>query len=321
MRKLYNEFFHIPKHGEIREKVMLTRICSTVATIVMCLTAMSITAYAYFSYNITSGSNTIKAATFKTEVQVRIFDSDGEAADTVTPITSDHQSFRIEGLTVGKTYTVTLKPIHDETTAKTGFVVVTADNCPDTYHTQQLGKDESVEGGETEELSFKLTITGTTNVLLTAHWGTSSYYDEYKNKGDAEELYITQNEEIEMNVTGAADTPASSTGNKNDSTAAQGSATTDSATETAAPSTTTPETTSAEASGTSKTEDITESTQETVGTTGSTEQPTTEPASTEATTSTETQSATETATAVTGATTTAASSGINCGQKDTPPTR
>ena len=200
MRKLYNEFFYIPKHGKVREKVMLTRIAMTVTIVIMCLAAMSITAYAYFSYNITSGSNIIRSATFKTEVQVQITDSNGKAVDTVKPITSDYKSFKIEGLTVGETYTISVAPIKDEKAAKTGFVIVTADNCPDTYYTQQLGKDEKVEGGETNKLSFEIMITDSTTVYLRAHWGTSSYYDEFQNK--AEELYITQNEVVKLIVNG-----------------------------------------------------------------------------------------------------------------------
>ena len=200
MRKLFNEFFYIPQHGKVREKVMLTRLASLITIVIFCLAAMSITAYAYFSYNVTSGSNIIRSATFKTEVQVQITDSNGKAVDTVKPITSDYKSFKIEGLTVGETYTISVAPIKDEKAAKTGFVIVTADNCPDTYYTQQLGKDEKVEGGETNKLSFEIMITDSTTVYLRAHWGTSSYYDEFQNK--AEELYITQNEVVKLIVNG-----------------------------------------------------------------------------------------------------------------------
>lgn len=200
MRKLFNEFFYIPQHGKVREKVMLIRLASLITIVILCLAAMSITAYAYFSYNVTSGSNIIRSATFKTEVQVQITDSNGKAVDTVKPITSDYKSFKIEGLTVGETYTISVAPIKDEKAAKTGFVIVTADNCPDTYYTQQLGKDEKVEGGETNKLSFEIMITDSTTVYLRAHWGTSSYYDEFQNK--AEELYITQDETIKLIVNG-----------------------------------------------------------------------------------------------------------------------
>lgn len=200
MRKLFNEFFYIPQHGKVREKVMLIRLASLITIVIFCLAAMSITAYAYFSYNVTSGSNIIRSATFKAEVQVQITDSNGKAVDTVKPITSDYKSFKIEGLTVGETYTISVAPIKDEKAAKTGFVIVTADNCPDTYYTQQLGKDEKVEGGETNKLSFEIMITDSATVYLRAHWGTSSYYDEFQNK--AEELYITQDETIKLIVNG-----------------------------------------------------------------------------------------------------------------------
>lgn len=200
MRKLFNEFFYIPQHGKVREKVMLTRLASLITIVIFCLAAMSITAYAYFSYNVTSGSNIIRSATFKTEVQVQITDSNGKAVDTVKPITSDYKSFKIEGLTVGETYTISVAPIKDEKAAKTGFVIVTADNCPDVYYTQQLGKDEKVDGGETNILSFKVMLTDSTTVYLIAHWGTSSYYADFQNK--SEELYITQSETIKLIVNG-----------------------------------------------------------------------------------------------------------------------
>ena len=170
MRKLYNEFFYIPKHGKVREKVMLTRIAMTVTIVIMCLAAMSITAYAYFSYNITSGSNTIKAASFYTDVTVQITDADGKAVDNsqITPITSDHKNFVVRGLEVGKWYKFTIVK-SERNTAETGFIVVSSEGCPITYHTQQLGVDKSVPGEYTSEITFKLMITDATEVTLKSH--------------------------------------------------------------------------------------------------------------------------------------------------------
>lgn len=199
MRKLFKEFFYVPKYGKVREKAMLAHVALSVIIIVMCLVAMCGTAYAFFSCNITSGSSIIKIANFETQVAVQVIDNEGNVVDNsqITPMTSDHKNFRIEGLEVGKYYTVTITHTSNST-AKTGFVVVTADNCLNTYHTQQLAKDVNMEGGQTPALSFKLMITDASTVYLLAHWGTSSYYDVYKEKGDQEELYITQNEEIKM---------------------------------------------------------------------------------------------------------------------------
>lgn len=197
MRKLYNEFFYIPKHGKIREKVMLNRIVSTITIIVMCLVAMSITAYAYFFYNVTSGFNTIKAASFYTDVTVQITAQDGTAVDTITTNTSDHKSHSTT-LEANKTYFITLK--HNvRSTAQTGFVIIIAENCETRYHTQQLGKDGN---GNIETITFTLTPGKNTVVTFCSHWGTSCFYPEFMEIGENNERYITQGEEIKLTISG-----------------------------------------------------------------------------------------------------------------------
>lgn len=207
MRKLYNEFFYVPKHEKIRENVMVTRVAMTIIIMVMCLAVMSLTAYAFFSYNVTSGLNTIKAATFEADVQVQITDNNGKAVanSQITPITSDHKKFRIDGLEVGKYYTVTITPT-EQSTAKTGFVIVTADNCNDTYHTQQLAKDVNTQSGVTSSITFKMMITGNTSVYLQTHWGTSSYYG-YPTENN--EHYIQNGETVTLSIQGAANVKSS----------------------------------------------------------------------------------------------------------------
>ena len=307
MRKLYNEFFYIPKHGKVREKVMLTRIAMTVTIVIMCLAAMSITAYAYFSYNITSGSNIIKAAHFETKVSIQITDENEEAVD-INPITSNYQTYKV-GLDAGKIYTVTITPT-ENSTAKTGFVVITANGCEKTYHTQQLGIDTNIGEGETKTISFKLIVTDKTDVHFLAHWGTSSYYDAYKNKGDQEELYITQGEEIMMIVNGYAEPNVSKNTNEGSNDENEGTESTtpptNTTTGTETPSTQTSESTTTPSTETSTlvetTPPETTGTSEPTSTTEPTTQ-TTESASTESTT--ETQSVTENS-ETTGTTTTEA---------------
>ena len=306
MRKLYNEFFYIPKHGRVREKVMLTRIAITVTIVIMCLAAMSFTAYAYFSYNITSGSNIIKAAHFETKVSIQITDENEEAVD-INPITSNYQTYKV-GLDAGKIYTVTITPTANST-AKTGFVVITANGCEKTYHTQQLGIDTNIGESETKTISFKLIVTDKTDVHFLAHWGTSSYYDAYKNKGDQEELYITQGEEIMMIVNGYAEPNVSKNTNEGSNDEKEGTEGTTPSTNTTgtetpstqtSESTTTPstetstpvETTPPETTGVSESTNATEpSSTTTEHATQTTEPAATESASTESTT--ETQSVTE----------------------------
>lgn len=184
MRKFYDEFFHISKNGKIREKVMLMRTAFTVVIMVICLFAMSFTAYAYFSHNVTSGSNVIKAANFKAEVSISINDPSGEAPELKEIDGKTHAA----DLKANTEYTMSLKP---GGTAETGFCVITADGCEQTYHTQQLGVDLSVEGQRTPEVKFTIVVSEDTTVYVLSHWGTSSHYEAFANKDSAGELYIT----------------------------------------------------------------------------------------------------------------------------------
>ena len=300
MRKLYNEFFYIPKHGKVREKVMLTRIAMTVMIVIMCLAAMSITAYAYFSYNITSGSNIIKSASFYTDVTVQVAAEDGTAVDTITTNTSDHKSHSAE-LSANKTYTITVKH-NDRSTAQTGFVIVTAEGCETRYHTQQLGRDGN---GNTYTITFKLTPGANTIVTFRSHWGTSSFYSDFKEIGENDERYIIDGEEIKLIVGGVA--PSAENGASGETEPA-GETTTTPTTDTSTgtePSDTTSTTT--ESTETSEpTDSTTEPSTSTVTEPTVTEPATTEPATTDTTVtteSTETQPAEET----TGAPTTEAS--------------
>ena len=303
MRKLYNEFFYIPKHGKIREKVMLTRIAMTITIMVICLAAMSLTAYAYFLHNVTSGSNTIKAASFYTDVTVQIVAEDGTAVDTITTNTSDHKSHSAE-LSANKTYTITLKH-NDRSTAQTGFVIVTAEGCETKYHTQQLGRDGD---GNTYTITFKLTPGANTVVTFRSHWGTSTYYGYAGDSDNNIEEYILDGEDIELVISGSKPNKVSSqsedttdkseestippstnttTGTETPSTQTSESTTTPS-TETSTPVETTPPETTGESESTNTTEPSSTTTEPATQTT---EPAATEPASTESTT--ETQSVTE----------------------------
>lgn len=269
MRKLYNEFFYIPKHGKVREKVMLTRIAMNVTIVIMCLAAMSITAYAYFSYNITSGSNIIKSASFYTDVTVQITAEDGTAVDTITTNKSDHKSHSAE-LSANKTYTITVKH-NDRSTAQTGFVIVTAEGCETKYHTQQLGRDGD---GNTYTITFKLTPGANTVVTFRSHWGTSTYYGYTGDSDNNIEEYIRDGEDIELVISGSKPNKVSSqsedttdkseestitpftnttTGTETPSTQTSESTTTPS-TETSTPVETTPPETTGESESTNTTE-------------------------------------------------------------------
>lgn len=190
MKKLYNEFFYVPKYGKVKEKVMLIRTAMTVIIMVVCLFAMSFTAYAYFSHDVTSGSNIIKAAHFEALITIN---------DGAVELTKDGK-YQVAALEKDKTYTVTLAAPTAPGSAKTGFCVITYEGGQTIYHTQQLGVDESVDGGKTPSITFKLAVSENAKVYFLSHWGTSSYYDQYQANATNETLYVRNNETVIITV-------------------------------------------------------------------------------------------------------------------------
>lgn len=68
MRELYRKYFFVPKQGKVNEKNMMRRIALSVAFMVICMGAMSMSAYAFVTWNVTSGVNVIKSAHFDLNV-------------------------------------------------------------------------------------------------------------------------------------------------------------------------------------------------------------------------------------------------------------
>ena len=263
MRKLYNEFFYIPKHGKVREKVMLTRNAMTVTIVIMCLAAMSITAYAYFSYNITSGSNIIKAANF--EANVSITDSNN---DPVT-VTKDGK-VQTANLDAGK-YTIELTK--GNSTADTGFCVISIGDK--TYYTDQIGVDVKKDLTDAT-VKFDLWLSSPTKLEVLSHWGTSVYYG-YGDDGRTE-IFIVSDATVDLttNTTsgeGQSETGTdqseettttstnTTTGTESSSTQTPESTTTTPSTETSTPVETSPPETTGTSEPTSTTEPVTQTTE------------------------------------------------------------
>ena len=206
MRKLYNEFFYVPKYGKgkIREKVMLMRTVMTVVVMTVCLAAMGLTAYAYFTYNVISASNVIRAANFETKVSIQISNSNNE------PVTIERTDAKTQAATLhaGKEYLVTIEKAG---TAQTGFCVISAAGCNiEKYHTQQLGKDVKSNTEGKDAITFKLMVTDTTVVSFSARWGTSSHYADNEGAGENDTMYIIDGETVTMQINGITD-PTGST--------------------------------------------------------------------------------------------------------------
>lgn len=187
-RELYKEFFYIPKHGKVREKVMLARISVAISLILIYLASMSFTAYAYFAYSVSSNTNVIQSAEFVTTISVA-----DQSNTAVEVIEMDENQSRVV-LAKDVTYSVTIKSTG---TSRTGFYVMNIEGSPAIFHTQQIGKP-AADNVIDESMTFYLKLSETTAVTFTSQWGTSVYYSDYVENGVNGELYILNGETVEV---------------------------------------------------------------------------------------------------------------------------
>ncbi len=158
MKKLYMEYFKISDDARITDKAMLGRVIVTVAVMLVCVIAMSITAFAYFTSDASSSVTPIQTAAFDVGVSV-----DNNSVDV------------LNGLGEGS-YNITLT-VKDTSTAKTGYCVVTIGGKE--YITEQFIRSEG--GYNTVTFALHLaknssTNDGTTPIAIQTNWGTSSVY-------------------------------------------------------------------------------------------------------------------------------------------------
>lgn len=195
MRKWLQELMHVPEDGTVSDRTMTARVCVTVAVTLFCLAMMSFTAYAYFTHDMSSGSNQILTAYFDAVVSVRQTDATGAPVTVYT----DETFTCWADLKGGNTYYVTLRHALDST-ANTGYVIVN-----ETYHTAQIEKDDY---DNSLLVTFYLTLTEDQRVTFRACWGTSPYADDAREDGDC---YIEEGETVALTDTVEEDTTSSTT--------------------------------------------------------------------------------------------------------------
>ena len=202
MKKFYEEFFYVSKHGKVQEKTLYTHTAVTVVLILICMGLMSLAGYAYFSSNISSVGNVLQAASF--EATISIVDKNG----VPVPLTSNGDNVyqvvlkgpvvsqsEVQTLSVEEngtsnnesgtssetniidsdsyeTYIVTLS--YGNSTAQTGFCKVLLNG--QLYNTQQIGTDVNAENGFRESVTFEVEVAEDITIAIFSHWGTSSNY-------------------------------------------------------------------------------------------------------------------------------------------------
>ena len=181
MKKIYEEYLHVPEEGKIKEKVFIMRIAVAIVCVVCCLSAMGFSAYAFFSSSITSGSNTIVAATYGVEAAITT------GAETVVTAKDDNPLL-YKNVAAG-TYTVSLKALG---TAQNGYckIEIVGSEKTVTLFTQQLQPEKS--------MSFELVTNGKASITITPQWGTYSNSDVGVGDKSIQEVQLV---EVGKNVT------------------------------------------------------------------------------------------------------------------------
>ncbi len=183
MKALFDKYFRISDQERITDKKMMFRVFSAVTIILLCLSIISLTALAYFTSSVESGSNTVAPATFY------VVYKDDQNRSTIQDITDSTapQPQPVEGsvyraaVTLKKCDTATLTRKYQISlkkggTAETGFCKITIGDRE--WYTRQLGTG-LMEGNQTvdrETYTFQVTYNSTEDLQMTieACWGSYS---------------------------------------------------------------------------------------------------------------------------------------------------
>ena len=198
MIRLCKNLFYKPKYGSDADSIMLKHLFSTVTVILVCLAAISLSAYAFFSHSVTSGTNAIQSSSFSPSVTIQNSNDETIAEGKL-------QSY----LFMPDTYTVTFNT--ESSTTGTGFYIISVNGAK--YYTQQLGKDLNAPGQERTQVRFSLEVKAAATVTFEARWGTTSYYSStveskfyIKNSDPMQEIVIEATQNITDEETEEEDT-------------------------------------------------------------------------------------------------------------------
>ena len=169
MRKIYQKYFEIPEEnkGIMGEHVFFARLAVSIACIVLCMSAMGFSAYAYFTASVSSNMNQLKAASFDLEVQ------QSESQTEATSVSSENG--KIYTLQPNVTYCFTLKRVINDGSATTGYckIVIMKDETTeeDSVYTRQFGKSKLNESLVDDRIIL-IKVNKETMIKFIPCWGT-----------------------------------------------------------------------------------------------------------------------------------------------------
>ena len=176
MKRIYEEYLHVPEEGKIKEKVFIMRIAVAIVCMVCCLSAMGFSAYAYFTSSITSGTNTIQAASYRTEIIVANIAMENQTL--TVEATKTENAIRTYALKAGQKYKVTITALGN---ASKGYCKIVVGDVNDAnslkYFTIPMSTDETESS---HVLEFTITCYEDADVHIITNWGGCSETDAAK---------------------------------------------------------------------------------------------------------------------------------------------
>lgn len=166
MRKIYQKYFEVPEEGKgiVGERVFFARLTVAIACIVLCMSAMGFSAYAFFTANVSSNMNQIQAAYFDLEIQKIELQTETSSAS--------YESEKTYKLQPG-IYDFTLKKNGNATTGYCEILIYDDAGNSQSVYTQQFGKIKDQEDS-IEERTIQIRVVTETRVSFVSCWGTYS---------------------------------------------------------------------------------------------------------------------------------------------------
>ncbi len=155
--------------GKLTEKAFVRCIAVGIISIVFCLSAMGISAYAFFTSNVTSAKNTLTAATYEVNAVVK------EGAESaVMPVQGTTNVYVLNAENI---YEVQLTAVGNAQNGYCKIELLDGANVVETYYTKPLPPNS-------ENLIFNITCYQEATIRITSNWGSYAGYVDNPPTGD-----------------------------------------------------------------------------------------------------------------------------------------
>ena len=169
------------------ERVFFARLAVTIACIVLCMSAMGFSAYAFFTASVSSNMNQIQAANFDLEIQIE--------SQTGTSSAS-YESEGTYKLQAGSIYEFKLEK---KGNASTGYcqIVIVKDETTIPVYTRQFGKS-TVDESPVETRTIQIKVTEETIVKFVPCWGTFNIEEKDRFDEQIQKILVKNGMTVEL---------------------------------------------------------------------------------------------------------------------------